>query len=80
MSESEQKPTFEKHSYKPGAYYPITVPIGQGKTDYEKYIRTGELLALQTPNEKAASHEEILFQIYFLFLGPYILKVLLFVM
>lgn len=46
-----------------GRYYTPTFPIGQGKTDYEKYLRTSELLQLQTPREHWASPEEWLFQI-----------------
>jgi tryptophan 2,3-dioxygenase len=32
-------------------------------TDYERYIRTGELLALQKPAEGLATHDELQFQI-----------------
>lgn len=38
-------------------------PIGEGKTDYEKYLRTQELLSLQKTDEEAASPDELLFQI-----------------
>ena len=51
------------HAYKPGAYYPVSVPIGEGKTDYEKFIRTTELLGLQKPKSELVSPEEMLFQI-----------------
>lgn len=63
MADYEQKPSFEKHTYKPGAYYPVSVPIGEGKTDYEKYLRIPELLSLQKPAGDAASMEEMHFQI-----------------
>ena len=53
----------EQHAYKPGAYYPISVPIGEGKTDYEKFIRTPELFKLQKLRNERASEEEMLFQI-----------------
>ena len=46
-----------------GRYYVPTFPIGKGETDYEKYLRTNELLALQTPIDKMASPEELLFQV-----------------
>src|SRR6476646_5388561 len=32
-------------------------------TDYEKYLRTDELLALQKPGDKLACHDELQFQI-----------------
>lgn len=46
-----------------GRYYVPGFPIGEGKTDYEKYLRTTELLRLQTPIDQAVSPEEPLFQI-----------------
>lgn len=46
-----------------GRYYTLNFPVGEGKTDYEKYIRTVELLGLQKTNEEAASPEELLFQV-----------------
>lgn len=39
-----------------------TLP-GQGETDYERYIRTGELLALQKSRETLVNPEELLFQV-----------------
>lgn len=47
---------------RPGAYYP-DFPVGEGKTDYEKYLRTMELLSLQKPTDLQASPEELLFQV-----------------
>ncbi len=44
-------------------YYQRTFPIGEGKTDYEKYLRITELLSLQKPIEQMASPEELLFQV-----------------
>ncbi|MBY0449556.1 MAG: tryptophan 2,3-dioxygenase [Cyanobacteria bacterium] len=44
-------------------YYPIDFPIGEGKTDYEKYLRTVELLTLQKPDSEAVSPDELLFQV-----------------
>ena len=35
---------------------------GQGASDYERYLRTDELLALQKPPEDRAHHDELLFQ------------------
>jgi tryptophan 2,3-dioxygenase len=46
-----------------GRYYVPAFPIGQGETDYEKYLRTVELLNLQTPAPECVSPEEWLFQI-----------------
>lgn len=46
-----------------GRYYIPGFPIGEGKTDYEKYLRTSELLNLQKTAETAVSPEELLFQI-----------------
>ena len=37
--------------------------VGRGELDYEKYLRTGELLALQTPVEDLSVPDELLFQI-----------------
>lgn len=46
-----------------GRYYVPGFPIGEGKTDYEKYLRTPELLALQKPIGEMVSPEELLFQV-----------------
>lgn len=46
-----------------GRYYVPNFPIGQGQTDYEKYLRTTELLSLQKTPEEASSPEELLFQV-----------------
>ena len=35
---------------------------GKGASDYERYLRTDELLALQKPEEERAHHDELLFQ------------------
>ncbi|MCY1073897.1 tryptophan 2,3-dioxygenase family protein [Archangium lansingense] len=37
--------------------------VGRGELDYEKYVRTPELLALQTPPEERVSDDELLFQV-----------------
>jgi len=52
-----------RHPDVTGRYYVPGFPIGEGKTDYEKYLRTIELLSLQTPSAQAVSHEELLFQV-----------------
>jgi tryptophan 2,3-dioxygenase len=41
-----------------------SVPIlpGNGASDYERYLRTDELLALQTPPEQRVHRDELLFQ------------------
>lgn len=44
------------------SYYPA-FPVGEGKTDYEKYLRTLELLSLQKPLSAQVSPEEMLFQV-----------------
>jgi tryptophan 2,3-dioxygenase len=36
--------------------------VGQGELDYEKYVRTPELLALQTPPAQRVTPDELLFQ------------------
>jgi tryptophan 2,3-dioxygenase len=36
---------------------------GAGASDYERYLRTDELLALQKPPEERAHHDELLFQV-----------------
>jgi tryptophan 2,3-dioxygenase len=46
-----------------GRYYIPNFPIGEGQTDYEKYLRTPELLSLQKPVSQMASPEELLFQV-----------------
>ncbi len=46
-----------------GRYYKVDFPLGEGKTDYEKYLRTSELLSLQKTNDEAASPDELLFQV-----------------
>lgn len=51
-----------KSTENPSYYYP-SFPIGEGKTDYEKYLRTLELLSLQKTNDEAASPQELLFQV-----------------
>jgi len=35
---------------------------GQGASDYERYLRTDELLSLQKPPEERVHHDELLFQ------------------
>lgn len=62
MNEFEQ----EHHTQHPdvtGRYYSPGFLIGEGKTDYEKYLRTVELLSLQKTPEEAVSPEELLFQV-----------------
>jgi len=61
--ENDQHSTEVKHPDVTGRYYVPGFPIGEGKTDYEKYLRTVELLNLQTPLEQTVSPEEPLFQI-----------------
>ncbi len=52
-----------EHPEAHGTYFYPTFPIGEGKTDYERYLRTSTLLALQTAPDKAASPQELLFQV-----------------
>jgi tryptophan 2,3-dioxygenase len=35
---------------------------GPGASDYERYLRTDDLLALQKPPEERVHHDELLFQ------------------
>ncbi|PTL80033.1 tryptophan 2,3-dioxygenase family protein [Vitiosangium sp. GDMCC 1.1324] len=37
--------------------------VGRGELDYEKYVRTPELLALQTPPDERVTPDELLFQV-----------------
>lgn len=41
---------------------PFDQPYGTGKTEYERYLRTSELLALQKPAERRTHKDELLFQ------------------
>lgn len=61
--DSEAIKSSQAHPDVTGRYYIPGFPIGQGKTDYEKYLRTSELLSLQKTAEEAASPEELLFQV-----------------
>ncbi|HEX6497421.1 MAG TPA: tryptophan 2,3-dioxygenase family protein [Micromonosporaceae bacterium] len=40
----------------------LKVPVGEGKLDYEVYLRTRELLSLQTPREQLVVDDELMFQ------------------
>ena len=42
--------------------YSQPVLPGAGASDYERYLRTDELLSLQKPREERAHHDELLFQ------------------
>ncbi|HSC91093.1 MAG TPA: tryptophan 2,3-dioxygenase family protein [Gaiellaceae bacterium] len=42
--------------------YSQPVLAGEGASDYERYLRTDELLRLQKPPEERAHHDELLFQ------------------
>lgn len=46
-----------------GRYYIPGFPIGEGKTDYEKYLRTLDLLSLQKTPAETVSPDELLFQV-----------------
>ena len=37
--------------------------VGRGELDYEVYLRTRELLALQTPSHELVAPDELLFQV-----------------
>ncbi|MHA7627754.1 tryptophan 2,3-dioxygenase family protein [Corallococcus sp. M7] len=37
--------------------------VGKGELDYERYLHTGTLLALQSPEGELVSHDELMFQI-----------------
>lgn len=62
-STSTLLPPVSAHPDVTGRYYVPGFPIGEGKTDYEKYLHTVQLLSLQTPPAEAVSPEEPLFQI-----------------
>ncbi len=63
MNEHDTENYKEIPGGKKHTYYPIDFPIGEGKTDYEKYLRVPELLSLQKTPENFTSQEELLFQI-----------------
>src|SRR5918999_1435911 len=61
--DEQPNPTLPGHAAEPAQeddYAPI-LP-GPGASDYERYLRTDELLALQKPAEERAHHDELLFQ------------------
>lgn len=60
---SEPSPAERRHPDVTGRYYVPGFPIGEGQTDYEKYLRTTELLSLQTPASESVSPEELMFQV-----------------
>ncbi|WP_244227489.1 tryptophan 2,3-dioxygenase family protein [Corallococcus aberystwythensis] len=37
--------------------------VGTGELDYERYLHTGTLLSLQSPEDELVSHDELMFQI-----------------
>jgi tryptophan 2,3-dioxygenase len=52
------------HGDAASAYDEMHTPIlpGRGASDYERYLRTDELLSLQKPPEERVHHDELLFQ------------------
>lgn len=52
------------HGDAAGEWDDMHTPIlpGEGASDYERYLRTDELLALQKPPEERVHHDELLFQ------------------
>ena len=52
------------HGDADGAAEDMHAPIlpGKGASDYERYLRTDELLSLQKPPEERVHHDELLFQ------------------
>jgi tryptophan 2,3-dioxygenase len=46
-----------------GVKVPAPALPGAGSTDYERYMRTGELLALQKPEGERVHHDELMFQV-----------------
>src|SRR6266542_2271465 len=41
----------------------LKVWVGEGKLDYEVYLRTGDLLQLQTPRTELVAPDELMFQV-----------------
>jgi tryptophan 2,3-dioxygenase len=52
------------HGDAAGTWDEMHTPIlpGEGASDYERYLRTDELLSLQKPPEERVHHDELLFQ------------------
>lgn len=63
MDTDVMDPGMEAEMNTMGRYYIPKFPIGKGETDYEKYLRTPELLSLQKPVAEMSSPEELLFQV-----------------
>jgi tryptophan 2,3-dioxygenase len=65
LSEKQQKRKSPKHQPLIPQNREMTEPIlpGTAATDYERYLRTEELLALQKPPEQRSHPDELMFQI-----------------
>jgi tryptophan 2,3-dioxygenase len=59
------EPTISRHQPLVPQDREMTRPIlpGSGATDYERYLRTDELLSLQKPAEKRSHPDELMFQV-----------------
>ena len=66
--EESSQPTLPGHAAEPvegdgqAEDYSEPVLAGPGASDYERYLRTDDLLALQKPRDERAHHDELLFQ------------------
>jgi tryptophan 2,3-dioxygenase len=64
MSSTERKQSIAGHGTTASPHDEMHTPIlpGEGASDYERYLRTDELLSLQKPPEERVHHDELLFQ------------------
>ena len=60
--ENQPKPTLPGHASEPADDYSEPILAGRGASDYERYLRTDELLELQKPREERVHRDELLFQ------------------
>ncbi len=61
-AEEKPNPTLPGHAAAPAEDEYAPILPGKGASDYERYLRTDELLALQKTEDERAHHDELLFQ------------------
>src|SRR3712207_3898904 len=60
--ETQPKPTLPGHASEPADDFSEPILPGRGASDYERYLRTDDLLELQKPPEERVHRDELLFQ------------------